>query len=153
MTTHRITSSPFEDKLVELDHELLPHPLYSPNLAWYCLISLPNLKEALVAQEFESPPQPTLKISKKRIFQTNLRIWRIAGPSASNKWAFLKKTSPFLNIFVPTLEVKYLLCQQFKRSVLAFRQEVLAVLLRILTVLKRDKTSISCTQMRLGTYF
>ena len=41
-------------KLVELDHELLPHPPYSPDLAPCDFFSFPNLKKSLAGERFES---------------------------------------------------------------------------------------------------
>ncbi len=41
-------------KLVELGYKLLPHPLYSPDLAPCDFFLFPNLKKSLAGQKFES---------------------------------------------------------------------------------------------------
>ena len=47
------TSTVATAKLVELHYELLPHPLYSPDLASYNFLLFPNLKKSLAGQIFE----------------------------------------------------------------------------------------------------
>lgn len=41
-------------KLIELGYKLLPHPLYSPDLASCDFFLFPNLKKSFVRQKFES---------------------------------------------------------------------------------------------------